>query len=83
MLPGFVEERREVWTGETLPVVFDGDRTCRRCGFGIVVQLEPWTAVPLFIHGGYGEAVRRTVSACLACGRASEVSRETVNPRFV
>ena len=69
---------RTRWTGNTLPVLYVGDPTCR-CG-GMVVRCDPVTSEPLFFHGGYGEAQRVTVTVCLACHRTTERLRESVRP---
>ena len=81
-LAGFDEAtRRNTWHGETLPVPYVGDRGCRRCSVGQLVQLEPSTQMALFYHGGYGAAERKTYDLCLACGHVSIIHIETLNPR--
>lgn len=71
---------KQRWTGTVLPAVYDGERSCSRCGWGVLVRLDPFTIDALFFDVGYGESVRRTVGVCLACGQASDVARESVRP---
>lgn len=81
-LPGFDEAtRRHAWDGETLPVLHQGQRGCRRCSIGELMRLAPSTQLTLFYHGGYGAAERNTYDLCLACGHVSIVHIETLNPR--
>lgn len=80
-LPGFDEKvRGQSWEGSVLPMVYEGIRHCPRCTFGEVVTLEPFIEESLFFHGGYGEAQRRTVDVCLACGKASVRVLESIPP---
>ena len=77
------DSNRPRWTGGTLPVLYDGARQCGRCSGGLLVELDPWVVAPLFYHGGYGEATRLSAAVCLACGRTSELRRESLNPRHL
>lgn len=80
-LPGFDEKvRQATWIGNVLPTIYLGDRHCPRCTFGHIVTLEPFVEEPLFFHGGYGEAQRRTVDVCLACGKTSVRVLESLAP---
>jgi hypothetical protein len=80
-LPGFEEAvRRETWTGNVLPMIYEGVQHCPRCTFGEVITLEPFIEEPLFFFGGYGEAQRRTIDVCLACGKASVRVLESIAP---
>ena len=69
------------WTGTRLPAVYTGPKYCGRCGSGAVVQLPTYTAVPLFRHGGYGEATRIAAEVCLACAQTHVTARQSINPR--
>lgn len=81
-LLGFDEAtRRKLWTGETLPVLYDGERVCPRCDAGRVIVLDPVIQDALFFHGGYGESIKETVDVCLACHRVTVRQRESVSPR--
>lgn len=83
-LEGFDERvRRHSWTGNVLPVPYQGERGCRRCSVGILVRVDPSTQLALFYHGGYGAAVRETCDVCLACGHVSVAQVESLNPRRV
>lgn len=70
-LDGFSEAvRRHVERSQCLAVVpYDGVRVCSRCGVGQVARMSAGVQTALFRHGGFGEAVERTVDVCLACGR--------------
>lgn len=76
-------DHTERWTGQTLPAVYTGDPTCGHCNAGTTITLPTVTAVPLFRHGGYGEATSTDAAVCLACGRVNVTERRSVNPRRV
>ena len=78
MLPGFDGRTHNRWRGEVLPAPYRGRWNCR-CGDSLKT-LEPFTLEPLFLHGGYGEAVRMTVAVCPTCHRSQIVARESVRP---
>lgn len=81
-LPGFEGKvSRHLWEGETLPVLYDGERICAYCNAGRVIVLDPVIQDALFFHGGYGESIRETVDVCLACHRVNVRRRESVSPR--
>ncbi len=63
-----------------MEIVLVRDTDCRSCGGGSFEILEA-THVPLFSHGGYGEATRIRARLCLDCWTVRELSRESVNPR--
>lgn len=81
LLPGFERPVRERWTGNVLPVRREGRFACHRCGTAdSMVRLDPYTQDALFFHGGYGASERMTAAVCLACGRSSVLTTETVRP---
>lgn len=80
-LPGLEHlDPRPGWTGNTLPVLYNGDRHCRRCTHGTIRRLPAISQDALFYHGGYGATERTTVDVCLSCGAANLSKVETVRP---
>lgn len=80
VLPGFTAPTRQRWTGDPLPVLYEGDRHCRRCTHGLVVRVGTFTQHALFYHGGYGAGEAVDVDVCLSCGHANRGRVATVRP---
>lgn len=80
LLPGFDRPTRHRWTGGRAIEVYEGPRHCRRCSFGTVARLGPFTQHALFYHGGYGAGEQIMVDVCFDCGAAERVGVQSVRP---
>jgi len=79
-LPGFIAPTRPRWMGERLPVLYEGERHCRRCSHGQLIRVGTFVQHALFRHAGYGAGEATDVDVCLACGHANRASVMTVRP---
>lgn len=80
-LDGFDEAvQRNTYNGNTLPVLYEGARSCHQCGIGEVIRLGPYVQHALFRDGGYGAGEETTVDVCLACGRVHIATLTAVAP---
>jgi hypothetical protein len=80
-LDGFDEAvRRHTWRGNRLPVLFEGRRSCSRCGIGEVIRIGPFTQHALFADAGYGYGEEVTVDICLACAGTKIATLNAVRP---
>lgn len=71
---------RSRWRGSTALVLLD-QTLCARCRGPL--EIVTCDQLPLFRHGGYGEAIRETHHNCPTCATSRKVLSTAISPLAV